>query len=390
MDMFRQYRLPVRAAMAALLLACCSAAVAAAATDDAALLRIRGEIEDVESRIRGLEGERAGFLLEVERLDLQLERQRRHLDRLEREGVLNRRELERIRDEQVVLEEKLGRDREELARRMAGLYRMGRMNYLRLFLSADSAEVMRERLRYLSYLAGRDSRLIQSCVSILDLLEQRRVELHEHESRLEQITEEEQRRQSATLRLRRDKSRLLGQLEARIEIHQQIAADLEQSAAALEALVGSLDGNEASAADRANLLPGLDKHRGLLPWPAQGTVARRFGRQRHPRFGTTTISNGIQLDIPEGSAATAVYFGTVVYNDWLHGYGNLVIVSHGGESYSLYAHLISSTVALGEWLNKGDLLGYSGASGSLTGPALYFELRIGGEPVDPLRWLERR
>jgi septal ring factor EnvC (AmiA/AmiB activator) len=232
--------------------------------------------------------------------------------------------------------------------------------------------------------------LIESCISVLDLLEERRAELRERETRLDQIAEEEQRRQSATLRLRRDKSRLLRQLEDKIEVHQQIAAELQQAAAALETLIGSLDGVAASSADRAGLLPGLDNHRGLLPWPAQGKLVQRFGRKRHPRFGTTTISNGILLDLPAGSTAAAVYFGTVVYNDWLHGYGNLVIVSHGGESYSLYAHLDSSIVAVGDWLNKGDPLAYTGSSGSLTGPGLYFELRIRGEPVDPLRWLERR
>ncbi len=390
MEMVRNCRFPVSAALAAAAVLCLWAAATAATTDDAALQRIRGEITDVESRIRDLEGERAGFLLEAKRLDLQLERQQRHLARLERERELNRRELQRIQEESMLLETRLARDRKELAGRMAGLYRMGRMNYLRLFLSADSSGVMRERLRYLSYLAGRDSRLIQSCLATIETLEQRRAELRENEIRLEQIEEEQQRRQSATLRLRRDKSRLLGQLETDIEVHQRIAADLEQAAGALEDLLGSLDGDAATAADGARLLPGLDNHRGLLPWPGAGRLTGRFGRKRHPRFGTTTISNGILLSLPSGSRAAAVYFGTVVYNDWLHGYGNLVIVSHGGESYSLYAHLESSIVTMGDWVNKGDQLGYTGSSGSLAGPVLYFELRIGGEPVDPLQWLEKR
>lgn len=372
----------------AAILCACLTLLPAAPVDDSALLRLRQEIEDVESRIRGLEDQRAGFLLEVERLDLQLERQRRHLARLEREHQLNQEEMERIREEEEVLAARLERERTELAQRMTSLYRMGRMNYLRLFLSADSAGIMRERLRYLSYLASRDARLIESCVSTLEQLEQRRTDLREREERLAKITEEEQRRQASSLRLRRDRKRLFDQLGGRIEVHQRIASDLEQSARALEALFDSLEGGSASAGDRARLLPGLDHHRGLLPWPAEGRLAGQFGRKRHPRFGTTTISNGILLDLPAGSPAVAVYFGTVVYDDWLHGYGNLVIVSHGGESYSLYAHLQSSLVAVSDWLNKGDLLGYSGVSGSLSGPALYFELRIGGEPVDPLRWLE--
>jgi septal ring factor EnvC (AmiA/AmiB activator) len=390
MEMAFNCRFPISAVSAVALALCLCTAATAAPGDDEALQRIQGEIADVESRIRGLEGERAGSLLEMKRLDLHLERQQRHLVRLERERELNRRELELIREESSQLEERLARGRTELAGRMAGLYRMGRMNYLRLFLSADSSAVMRERLRYLSYLAGRDSRLIETCLAIVEALEQRRARLRESEARLAQIEEEQQRRQSATLRLRRDKLRLLEQLESDIEVHQRIAADLEQAAGALEKLIGSLDGEAAAAADRARLLPGLDNHRGLLPWPGTGRLTGRFGRQRHPKFGTTTISNGILIGLPSGSRACAVYFGTVVYNDWLHGYGNLVIVSHGGESYSLYGHLESSTVAQGDWVNKGDRLGSTGSSGALSGPSLYFELRIDGEPVDPLQWLEKR
>jgi len=378
--------------LAAALLLCTVPCIAAASMDDdEALQRLRGEIADVESRIRSLENQRAGFLQDLEHLDLQLERQRRHLARLQREGELNRGELDRLREEEGELEARLERDRRKLAQQMAGLYRMGRMNYLRLFLSADSAAVMRERLRYLSYLSGRDSRLIDSCLETLDQLEQRQAELAESEASLAQITAEEERRQQSSLRLRRDKTRVLRRLETRIETQQQITAGLESSARGLEELIETLrQGVTVPLEVRAGLLPGLDYHRGLLPWPAAGRLVGRFGRKRHPRFGTTTISNGILLELSAGSPAAAVYFGTVVYDDWLHGYGNLVIVNHGGESYSLYAHLDRSAVEMGDWLNKGDLLGYSGSSGSLSGPALYFELRIGSEPVDPLKWLERR
>lgn len=358
--------------------------------DDAVLSELRQEIEDVESRIRALEDERSGALYDVERLDLQLERQRRLLARLAHEERSNRQALERLVDEQARLEAKQQRQKTELSLRMDGLYRMGRMSYLRLFLSTDSPELLRERLRYLSYLAGRDSRLIRGCLATLAQLERGRAELHTREEQLARITAEEQRREASTERLRRDKARLVGQLEEKIGAHREIAAELDLAAERLEQVIGSLDGDAAAAADRARLLPGLDNYRGLLPWPAAGAVSGRFGRKRHPRFGTTTISNGILIDVPPGSRAAAVYFGAVVYDDWLHGYGNLVILSHGGDSYSLYAHLQSSAVSVGEWVNKGDRVGATGASGSLSGPALYFELRIRGEPVDPLKWLEKR
>lgn len=372
-----------RVATAVICAALLSAGPAGAAGEDAVLLELRREIEDVETRIRALEDERSSALREVERLDLQLERQRRLLARLAHEGEANRLALERLGEDEARLQARLERQKSELAMRMDGLYRMGRMSYLRLFLSTDSPELLRERLRYLSYLAGRDSRLIHGCLDTLEQLDLNRAELRGREERRAQITAEEERREAATVRLRRDKARLVGTLEENIEVHRDIASGLDRAAERLERVIGALDGDAAAASDRARLLPGLDNHRGLLPWPAAGKLTGRFGRKRHPKFGTTTISNGILLDVPAGSQAAAVYFGTVAYDDWLHGYGNLVIVNHGDGWLSYYAHLTEIVVENGQEVRQGELLGGAGTTGYSTGPHLHFELRYGGRPVDP-------
>jgi murein DD-endopeptidase MepM/ murein hydrolase activator NlpD len=84
---------------------------------------------------------------------------------------------------------------------------------------------------------------------------------------------------------------------------------------------------------------GFGMLRGRLPWPAAGRVVSTFGEQVHPRFGTRTFKNGIDIDAGEGTEIMAVYGGYVVYTGWFKGYGNLIILDHGNDYYTLYAHV---------------------------------------------------
>ena len=115
-----------------------------------------------------------------------------------------------------------------------------------------------------------------------------------------------------------------------------------------------------------------------------------YGAQVHPRFGTKTFRNGIDIDVPEGTSITAVAAGQVLYTGWFRGYGNLIIVDHGGEYYTLYAHASNIRVAEGDEIKQGQAIGTVGDTGSLQGPRLYFEVRHGGRPQDPAQWLRPR
>ena len=128
--------------------------------------------------------------------------------------------------------------------------------------------------------------------------------------------------------------------------------------------------------------------RGALPWPvANGKVVQGFGGIRDPRYGTMTVSNGLDLAAPSGSPVRAVAAGRVVYAQFMKGYGNVVIVHHGREVYSLYGRLASSFRASGERVGIGDSVGQTGPSVG-TEANLYIEMRVGQKPQDPLAWLK--
>jgi len=91
----------------------------------------------------------------------------------------------------------------------------------------------------------------------------------------------------------------------------------------------------------------------------------------------------------EGTPVRAVHHGRVVYADWLRGQGLLLIIDHGGGWLTLYSHNRSLRREVGDWVQPGDAIATVGASGGADQPALYFEIRKDGEPVDPQRWIKR-
>ena len=133
------------------------------------------------------------------------------------------------------------------------------------------------------------------------------------------------------------------------------------------------------AACRRRSLP-IAPFRGDLDWPVRGEVRRRF---------TPGVSKGIEIAAPEGTEAVAVHDGLVAFAGTFSGFGNLVILDHGSQTFSLYGDLLDISVKKGTRVDRGQTLGSVGPTAA-GAPGLYFELRIDGQPVDPLQWLKRQ
>ena len=194
--------------------------------------------------------------------------------------------------------------------------------------------------------------------------------------------------------------RLVGSVALAREAAREKSVELRESVAALGAeestrtrLVAELEANERELAGQLQALaesgPGATfvARRGKLPFPVKGIVTAGFGRVENPYFKTVTIQRGFDIRAAAGAPVSAVAPGRVVHAKWLKGYGNLVILDHGGQYYTLYAHLRALAVEVGQEVTTGTLLGEVGDTGSLQGDGLYFELRHGSTPLDPRPWL---
>jgi septal ring factor EnvC (AmiA/AmiB activator) len=143
----------------------------------------------------------------------------------------------------------------------------------------------------------------------------------------------------------------------------------------------------ALATDRAHFrLTVLEALRGRLDWPARGTVATRFGQVRD---GGTRM-RGMLIAAPAGAEVRAIAYGRVAWAGWMPHYGNLMVLEHGNEYYSLYGHNQALLREVGEWVGAGEVIAQVGDSGGQARSALYFELRRGRTPLNPQQWLVSR
>jgi septal ring factor EnvC (AmiA/AmiB activator) len=265
-----------------------------------------------------------------------------------------------------------------LARRARALYKLGDLSYLRLLLSVERPADLTRGFRFVTSLARQDRVQLAGFRADLQALEATRVELRR---RAEAAAGWRARLLSAQRGLDRERARRTARLTEIVSHKESRAEYLADLQAAESRLRERLAAGAAGGAP-----PPLTAVKGALPWPAPGAVRVGFGRRRHPAFGTSTPHNGIQIGAAEGETVRTVHDGEVVFAEHFRGYGLLVVVDHGGRHHTLYGHLGSASAAPGARLRAGEALGTVGPPADEPS-GLYFEVRVGGRPEDPLDWL---
>jgi septal ring factor EnvC (AmiA/AmiB activator) len=358
-----------------------------------------------EERARVLEARRReqSLLAELESIDARLTQKRRQVAALDVRIRRAQTEVGRLQGEIGRLEAQRAGQEEALARRLRALYRVeAQGGALPLLLSGDDPLERAVRLRHLTTLATLDARMIReyrmTSEGLAERKQQREVGRRELGALRGQAEEERAQADSEATKRRV----LLAKVKDERSFHERMVSELSEAAQRLEALLRQLQAKQrrvakAPAPVRPKAAPGAPPPgvgfgtlRGRLGWPVSGRIVGEFGPQVHPRFGTKTFRNGVDIEVAEGTSIVAVYPGHVVYTGWFRGYGNLIIVDHGHDYYTLYGHAAEIRVAEGDEIAQGQVIATVGETGSLQGPRLYFEVRHQGKPQDPADWLRPR
>jgi septal ring factor EnvC (AmiA/AmiB activator) len=336
------------------------------------------------------------------------------LEEIDQRLVLKRREIVRltgrIREVEAELQtlgadiKKLGNrqsfQQEALRERLRAMYRIQAQGGAAPAILGEDAGSRAGLIRYLATMAVVDTRLIRDYRRTSDALANRTAR---EESRAASLADLRRAAEAQRVEVDREAARrrvLLVKVKDERQYHERMVAELTEASRKLEAFIRELQEKQrrvAKAPPPAAPSPGTPPPavgfgtlRGRLPWPTEGRLVAGFGAQVHPRFGTRTFKSGVDIEASDGTDVRAVYAGHVVYSGWFKGYGNLVILDHGHEYFTLYAHLTDVAVKEGDDVRQGQRLAGVGDSGSLAGPRLYFEVRYQGKPQDPEQWLRHR
>ncbi len=276
--------------------------------------------------------------------------------------------------------------RSDLAARMAALYRLGRLGYLRPIVAARSAPDLLEGIKILAHLVRRDAALLSRYEEALRSLTALASGLSDRRRELAALALEERRRERDLAAARSEQAALFTRVRKSSEEERTAVSTLEEKSQRLSALLDLLESHGRTLPPGAT---SIRKYRGALDWPAKGKVALPFGRIANPNFPTTFLrSSGWTIDAPQGSVVRAIFAGEVVYAQWLKGYGNLVVLDHGDGVFSLYGRLTPTTLVRGQRVALGETVGVLAPPSSDDEiPGLYFEIRDSRASVDPAAWL---
>jgi septal ring factor EnvC (AmiA/AmiB activator) len=288
------------------------------------------------------------------------------------------RRAELLRTQRAAARQELLAQLQSIQPRLFLLYRLTRAHPLQALLSAADFASMMWRWRAMAGLLSRDLETLANAKRLSDFEELLGTELEGLERDLVRWRSLADARAAEADARREELARVVAALSADAVQSKRIVAELEEEERALTQLIKGLQLVRSS---------GFAALKGRLPPPVGGTVEVGFGKVVNPKFNTVTAQKGWDIRAPEGLAVTAVAKGQVVYAGWLRGYGNVLIVDHGGGFHSLVAHLGSLSRGTGEAVEAGEQLGTVGDTGSLKGPFLYFEIRQDGEAIDPAPWV---
>lgn len=378
------------------------------------LQAIKQELESVAAERRRIESRRGAATRELREADEQVAASSRRLRATERELDASRKQLVELQQRRDSLQDTLGSRREELAGLLRAAYAQGDAAPLKLLLAQDRVADANRLLTYHRYLqqdrAKRIARLADELAG-LDALEHeivaRRTELDavhvRQREQLAQLERDRKSRQTLVAELdqryqdKRSREKALGRDAKGLEqVLAKLRAAAARAAAERRAAVAKAEreAREASEAARKAGQPAPPRKPvaaasgpavGGAGWPLDGTLIAAYGARLPDGRG----SQGLLIGANAGTPVKAVADGTVVYAEWMSGFGLILIVDHGNGYMSLYAHNDALLHDAGDAIRRGEPVATVGSSGGHGRPALYFELRRNGEPVDPAGWLER-
>lgn len=297
-------------------------------------------------------------------------------------------ELSAIKRNIAGLKDKLQREQRAIEKTLVTLYKYGKFDFLQFLLEAENMSALFSESKNLSFLARYQQNIIADYLKTLSEL--RTAEESQELKRAEyaRFIQEADRKKKELEAQEAENKALLQQIQKNKKVYQQALEEQNERARHLQSLMDKLASQEIVLPFR--FVPFYER-KGKLPWPIAGKVITRFGLERHPQFNTVTMNNGIEISPrQDDTSIRSIHSGKVVYADYFQGYGNLLIIDHGMNYYSLYGHCADFKVNKGDFVREDQPIAVVGDSGSLKGLSLYLEIRYKTKPLDPLQWLKRR
>jgi len=346
---------------------------------------IEKQIREENRKVNKYSRQEMQILDGLNEIDKALNRARLTARDLRRDTVVISEEIEKTQQRIAELNKSMQAARDYAGKRLNALFRMQMMG--RLDMAAPPSSLF-------DFVITQNGlkKVVESDFSLLDqqarnmqelnALEQDLSSQHKLKSDLqEQLAYEINVRKREALK----KEEILKDIRRRKHLALAAKESLEASSRALNQTISAI----APQATYTQVKTSFARQKGQLPYPVNGEIISKFGTKRKGDYNAFTFQSGIDIKAERGTPVKNVFSGEVMFAQWLKGYGNLMIINHGNNYYTLYAHVEELHKKKGERVDTGEIIGTAGDTGSIKGPCLHFEVRHHGKPVDPLKWLKK-
>ncbi len=363
-----------------------------------AINALKNEIEQLRSKIKKTESRERSTARRISSLDEEIALTSRLVQSLKREEKKTRSRITRLKEDLLKNENELEILRVRYEQRVVNSYLKGRITDLERVFSSTTWRQAMYRTHYLKIISDIEKKMTKQIEKLLIGISQQKLELEAalRENLILKRDKEKQVSSYRNMRINREQelSRIRFDKKAMALYVNEKEAGLKQ----LENIIKKILEDRARfereerirQQQQALKTKSFSALKGRLPWPANGRIIAKFGRQWNPKLKTTTENPGIDIKGQPGSAIRAIIGGVVTTITYIRGYGTTIIIDHGGGFYTVYSHVTNIQINVDSEVRNGDVIAYMGDSGSINGSKLHFEIWGKGQKLNPELWLSKK
>ncbi len=343
--------------------------------------RMHGE----ESRVREFSQKETRLIQDLDAIDYRLNQARIRVKRLSSRISELEKNMAALQAERQDLSRRIDDRRTYAQNRLAALYRMHTAGRLNMMTPPATVFDFLVNRRAMEQVVSADYDIIGNLNKDLSQIKALEAQMTEQKAAMDKLEHDLAQEIQIMTRTSEKKQTILHAVQNQKKMAHAALASLKESADALDREIAGFEKHRKS--DRDMMV--FSRQKGRLMPPVAGKIISRFGITQSGDYKSFTFQSGIDIRAEQGEPVRSVFRGNVIFAEWLKGYGNMVIINHGENYYTLYAHLQEMFKKKGDSVDAGEVIATLGDTGSLKGVCLHFELRHHGKPVDPLKWLKK-
>jgi septal ring factor EnvC (AmiA/AmiB activator) len=352
--------------------------------------KIKKEIDEHRALSKKLRRQEKATIKKLSSLDKEIDLSRQLLKSLEQQEALITERVDSLRVQIESEESSLVVQESVLAKRLRQMYKRDPNYHWDIILGSENLQQAFRRYKFSQIIAEHDAELIAGIrerklefevesAALIASLAEISVVRNSREDETEKLEKSKKQRQTTLARIRNEKTQ-----------HTEAIKELEKAQEEVKDLIGDLDKRRRDLAREGIVIEGeFAKLKGRMIRPVDGKIVRGFGKQKHPKYGTVTFNNGVDIGAAPGTPIRSVARGLVEFVDWIDGYGKCIILNHGGGYYTLYAHVSTTFVSQNQAVDGGEVIAEVGDTGSLNGYECHFEIRQSKQALNPIEWFSR-